>query len=364
MQKKFYEEIPFVRAIACIMVVFVHVSSGTITAANGSINTLNLYLYELPRLGTPIFAVISAFLLFGSVNRRGFNIKHFLTSRTTKIVLPFIIWTLIYLSFKKYFYSNEIFPDAQSTAKYFLVGTGYYHLYFMITVIQFYIMFPLLQLIRNRKMLLGFFFVSLLVNLYWFTGSKIHTGIDLLDIIIGHRSFLLNWIGFFMFGAVLVSYYSEILKFVKRQKVVLFVSAILIFLALCLEIDPNNIFTSSRPINLLYVPIFVLFLLSIQGLIAKVPFILSGLNIIGNYSMGIYLVHPMVKGILRRNTPPSFWEPELILVTIGIVLLTSLIIVHLIMFLPKANYLIPIGKAKRNSPVVKENLSTSVSNSL
>lgn len=364
MQKKFFEEIPFVRAIACIMVVFVHVSSGTITAADGSTNVLNLYLYELPRLGTPIFAVISAFLLFSSVKRNGFALKRFFSSRTTKIVVPFIIWTLFYLSFRKYFYGDELFIDAQHTAKYFLIGTGYYHLYFMITVIQFYIIFPLLQLIRNRKTLLVFFFVSLLVNFYWFAAAETHTGIELLDAAINHRSFLFNWIGFFFFGAVLAYYYEEILSFVKRQKLALFGITSVMFLLLCMEIDPENIFTSSRPVNLLYVPIFVLFLLSIQGIIAKVPFILKGLNVIGNYSMGIYLVHPMVKGVIRRIIPPNYWEPQLILVTIGIILVISLLIVQLILFLPKASYLIPVGKAKKSAVLVKEKISSQTSTAI
>lgn len=77
MRKKFFEEIPFIRAVACIMVILVHVTSGTIIAEDGSVNYLNLYLYQLTRLGTPIFAVVSAFLLFSSVKRNGFNIKRF-----------------------------------------------------------------------------------------------------------------------------------------------------------------------------------------------------------------------------------------------------------------------------------------------
>jgi probable poly-beta-1,6-N-acetyl-D-glucosamine export protein len=364
MQKKFFEEIPFVRAIACIMVVFVHISSGTITADDGSTNTLNLYLYQLPRLGTPIFAVISAFLLFSSVKQRGFDLKRFFLSRTTKIVLPFVIWTLFYLWVKIYFYGDEVFTDAQSIMKYFLIGTGYYHLYFMITVIQFYIIFPLIQLIHKRTILLALFALSVLLNVYWFSGPEINTGIELLDVIMGHRSFVLNWIGFFLFGAVLAYYYSEVLAFVKRQKLLLFVLTGLMFILLCLEIDSENIFTSSRPANLIYVPIFVMYLLCIQGLAAKVPFLLKSLNVVGNYSMGIYLVHPVVKVVLKRILPSEYWQSGLILVTIGIVLVISMIIVRAILFLPKANFLIPIGKTKQKAMPLKGKFSDSMSKAI
>lgn len=360
MQKKFFEEIPFVRAIACIMVVFVHVTSGTITASDGSTNTLNLYLYELPRLGTPIFAVISAFLLFSSVKRNGFDIKRFFFSRTSKIVIPFVIWTFFYLWVKTYFYNNDVFADTQNIANYFLVGTGYYHLYFMITVIQFYVLFPLLQFIHKRKLLIALFLLSIPVNIYWFSAPEIHTGIDMLDIILAHRSFILNWISFFLFGAVLAYSYEEVLAFVKRRRTFLVSMTILMFGALFLEVNPEQIFTSSRPVNLLYVPIFVLFLLSIQNLVAKFPLLLSILNVVGNYSMGIYLVHPVIKVILRRTLPEAYWEPQLILGTIAIVLAISVVVVRLILLLPKANYLIPVGKSKRSVKTIVNTATTSI----
>ena len=346
MHKKFFEEIPFIRAIACIMVVLVHVTSGTITAENGSVNYLNLYLYQLTRLGTPIFAVVSAFLLFSSVKRSGFNIKRFFLSRTTKILLPFILWTFGYLYFKIYS-GQDVFTDKERTIKYFVLGTGYYHLYFIITVIQFYIIFPLLQLIRGRKLVLTLFFLSLPLNAYWLMNAEGNTQIELLNSILTHRSFLLNWISFFMFGAVLAHFYSEILEFVKRQKLLFLILAGLVFTALCVEINPDHIFTSSRPINLIYVPVFVLFLLSIHEKISKNPMVIKVLNVIGNYSMGIFLVHPFVKVQISKYLTSDFWNTPLILVTTILIMFISMVIIRLILFLPKSNYLVPVGKAKR-----------------
>ncbi len=43
------------------------------------------YLSQIGRLGTPVFAVISAFLLTHSVLKRGFDLNYFIKSHFTKI---------------------------------------------------------------------------------------------------------------------------------------------------------------------------------------------------------------------------------------------------------------------------------------
>ena len=350
MGKKFFEEIPFVRAIACMMVVFVHITVGTITADDGSTNYLNLYLYQMTRLGTPIFAIISAFLLYSSVRRSGFSLKKFISSRTMKVVSPFILWTIVYLTYKAFYLEQDVFANPERNIGYFLFGTGHYHLYFMVTVIQFYILFPLLQLVRVRKILLALFFLSIPFNAYWLLYAEASTPYKFFNIFLTHRSSVLHWISFFLFGAVLAAYYTEILTFLKKRWLILSVLAGIMFTALFIEIDPENIFSSSRPINLLYVPLFVLFLLSIHQFIAKIPLVLKAFNLVGNYAMGIYLVHPIVKLQVLRVLPPEFWDPPLILVTFLIILAVSMLVVRLILFLPFANFIVPVGKAKKAKP--------------
>lgn len=346
MGKKFFEEIPFVRAIACMMVVSVHITVGTIVAEDGSTNQLNLYLYQMTRLGTPIFAIISAFLLYSSVLRSGFSFKRFITSRTVKVVSPFLIWTVLYLSYKTFYLEKDMFANPERTIGYFVFGTGHYHLYFMVTVIQFYILFPLLQLVRVRKLLLALFFLSIPFNAYWLMYAEAATPYKFLNLFLTHRSSVLHWISFFLFGAVLAAYYKEILKVVKKQWILLAALASIMFTALAIEIDPENIFSSSRPINLLYVPLFVLFLLAMHQFVAKSSIILKAFNLVGNYSMGIYLVHPLVKLQLLRVLPSEFWDPPLILMTFLIILIASMLVVRLILLLPFSSFIVPVGKAK------------------
>ncbi|MDN7241682.1 acyltransferase [Planococcus sp. N028] len=347
MKKIYFEEIPFVRAIACLMVVFVHITSSSFTDKAGSTNLLNVFLSQYSMLGAPIFAVISAFLLFGSVKQRKFSLQRFAISRTTKIIIPFILWTFFYL-WAKTLLGYKMLVDFDSISKYLMFGTAHYHLYFMVTVIQFYLVFPLVQFIHNRKIILALFFLSLPINFLWFTSEGFITQIELLDSIINHRSFILNWVSFFLFGAVLAYYYQEIVTFVKAKRPYFIGLLGVLFTALYLEVNPEELFISSRPVNLIYVPIFVLGLMSIYGVIAKNNGVKTIFEVIGTYSMGIYLIHPLIKLILIRNLPSIYFDTYLIIFTAFLTVIISMIIVRVILFLPISPYIIPVGKVKKN----------------
>ncbi|RIL84503.1 acyltransferase, partial [Staphylococcus equorum] len=95
---KYFDEIPIIRAIATLLVVCVHLSVSYTNSENSqSMTVIAGYLSQIARLGTPIFAVISAFLLTNSALRRGFDLNYFIRSRFTKIFIPYLIWTTVYL---------------------------------------------------------------------------------------------------------------------------------------------------------------------------------------------------------------------------------------------------------------------------
>ncbi len=145
---KYFEEIPIIRSIATLFIVCVHLSvSYTNSENNHNMTILAGYLSQIGRLGTPVFAVISAFLLTHSVLKRGFDLNYFAKSRFTKIFVPYIIWTTVYLY---YLGVVEVNLDSNKNfISYYLFGTGNYHLYFILTVLQFYILFPFLQKIKK-----------------------------------------------------------------------------------------------------------------------------------------------------------------------------------------------------------------------
>lgn len=347
MEKKYIKEIPFIRSIACLLVVMVHVTAANYTS-NGFSNSLSLYLNQFSRLGTPIFAVISAYLLLNSVIKNGFSLKRFFTSRTVKIVSPFIIWTFVYLWLITY-RGGEIFTDFRESVNYFILGNSYSHLYFIVTVIHFYLIFPLLQLIRDRRLILLLFFISIPIQYIWL--NKLY--LDYTDVfgefsyIIEHRSFILNWISYFMFGAVLAYYYDDILDLVRKYTWLFILLAGIVLTSIFIEIAPDQLFNSSRPANMVYIPLFVLFLLTISRLFITNKTIFKPFKIIGEYSMGIYLVHPLVLYFVKTNLPAEFLSAKLLPLTFLIVVLISAFIIKLISLIPKSTFIVPIPKMKK-----------------
>jgi probable poly-beta-1,6-N-acetyl-D-glucosamine export protein len=92
-------EIHLLRAIACLFVVLVHVS-GSYCHQNGQVfNEYILFINQISRFGTPMFALISAFLLTYQIRKKGFDLNRFISSSFTKIGLPFLFWSIFYLIF-------------------------------------------------------------------------------------------------------------------------------------------------------------------------------------------------------------------------------------------------------------------------
>lgn len=345
MNKPIYQEIHFIRATACLMVVMVHITGVIHNEVNGIPVSSNLILNQFARLGTPVFAVLSAFLLFSSVKNRGFNLKKFMLSRTTKIVFPFIIWTTAYLIYLSYtgweFHENKLIFIFSN----YVLGEGFYHLYFIVTIIQFYCIFPLLQLVRNKSTLLLLFFISLPLNylsLLIFDNKLFLGNLGGVEHIIIHSSFVMNWISYFLLGAVIAYYYPNIKDFCNKNVKLLTFLFFTVILAISFEINPDSLFVSARPINLVYIPVFVLFLLSIYQFIAKNEPGLNLVNLIGKYSMGIYLVHPFIIIIVEKVLPVNLWIPQLIIIPYALTIIGSIILAKLILLLPLSNYIISV----------------------
>lgn len=356
MNKPIYKEIHFIRAIACLLVIMVHVTGVIHNEVNGIPVLFNLILNQLSRLGTPIFAVLSAFLLFSSVQNRGFQFRKFFLSRTTKVIFPFIIWTTVYVSllyFKGWGFSNNIFTFIFSN---YILGEGFYHLYFIITIIQFYMIFPILQLARNKFTILLLFIISLPLN-YLFLSIREIGDFGGIEHVILHRSFILNWISYFLLGAVMAYYFNDIRRFCKNYVKTIITLAILVLIGVGSEIKADAMFTSARPMNLIYIPVFTLFLITIYQFFERNKQVMHIVNIIGRYSMGLYLIHPLVIIIVDNILPTEFWSPQLILVPYTLVIISSTILVKLILLLPMSNYIISVpvsNDAKKDKTIVRK----------
>ncbi|MBB6023184.1 surface polysaccharide O-acyltransferase-like enzyme [Paenibacillus sp. JGP012] len=103
-------------------------------------------IYHLTRFGTPTFVFLSGALLFYHHRHAKPNYVRFIRKRFGDIYMPFIIWTLIYWLavrvFTPGFWSSGMTDLGSFVRELFLPQTGY-HLWFVLMIFQFYILFPL-----------------------------------------------------------------------------------------------------------------------------------------------------------------------------------------------------------------------------
>ncbi|GAB1157522.1 acyltransferase [Paenibacillus illinoisensis] len=106
-------------------------------------------IYHLTRFGTPTFVFLSGVMLFYHHHQVKPEYRSFIRKRFGDIYVPFVLWTLIYwLSvriFTPAFWLSGT-PDMRSLIRELFIPQTGYHLWFVIMIFQFYVLFPLFRL--------------------------------------------------------------------------------------------------------------------------------------------------------------------------------------------------------------------------
>ncbi|MGE5474656.1 MAG: acyltransferase [Ignavibacteriales bacterium] len=158
-KKRWLEEVDIMRAFGILAVLAIH-STGPTSLLWPKSFTYYFFIsinYTLA-FAVPMFLFISALVLaFKYSKEENINWIKFYKSRLTQIIIPYLVWTVIYLLYRTFVY-NEHFSflatpglgdDAKFTIKTLLLGKGYFHLYFLSVIVQFYIVFPLIIMVFN-----------------------------------------------------------------------------------------------------------------------------------------------------------------------------------------------------------------------
>ncbi|MBP1993904.1 acyltransferase [Paenibacillus eucommiae] len=229
-----------VRAFAILGVIFVHVSSIPIGAIVDKTSFMFLYFNFLNifnRFGTPTFIFLSAFVLFYNYYDRPMNKKLMLTffqRRFLYILLPYLFCSIYYYVIQIYYSYGETwqqFAQQASLADFLhmlLWGKAFYHLYFVFISIQFYVLFPILLWIFQRK-------PSITKHLIWI-GFVLQLGFALYN----HFSLkyadtgqlAISYIANYFLGAYCGIYYNSIKEWIIITKKALFTSKAFVWIAL------------------------------------------------------------------------------------------------------------------------------------
>jgi surface polysaccharide O-acyltransferase-like enzyme len=133
-----------IRVVAIYLVVVIHVS-GQSTDAWGKIPTDQWIIADIyggmARVAVPLFFMISGYLLLP----RSESLRDFYAKRMTKILIPFVIWSLIYLGWYCGTHPGTCTPAL--AWKMLRPPGAYYHLWFLYSLLSVYLILPILRLI-------------------------------------------------------------------------------------------------------------------------------------------------------------------------------------------------------------------------
>ena len=143
MKKPFLPSIEYIRGLAMLGVVAIH--TGSQYLLNPTPNIHLVALFEIvSRFSVPIFFFISAFGLFYRLNLAApFEYGKFLRRRFKAVLIPYLLWSSLYLLHDNWFYGWSLLPAPDYAAEIYFFGLAKYHLYFLVILIWFYLLMPL-----------------------------------------------------------------------------------------------------------------------------------------------------------------------------------------------------------------------------
>ncbi len=340
--------IDLIRVVAIFLVVMIHVS-GQLTNAWGKIPEAQWIIADsyggMARVAVPLFFMISGYLLLP----RSESLSFFYAKRMTRILIPFVVWSLIYLGWYCGNHPNTCTP---SLAWDLLLRQGtYYHLWFLYSLLSIYLILPVLRLmIRpdiDKRILwylivLWLIFQPILTTAHKFWDFSIKLSAPLAT----------GFVCFFVFGYLL----GEIT--LSRIRIVL--SAIVWLTCTLITIIGTYLFTRASGqfdgffydfVSLNVILASGAAFLLLRWISEKKPFTFPNVHtltrILATSAFGIYLIHVLVIEILRDGIPflhidsfigNAIWSVPLVNT---IVFLLSFLIVRIMQKIPMLKTIVP-----------------------
>ncbi len=111
--------------------------------------TANAALLLLHVSREAFFFISACMLTYAYMDLRRTGLRRFYWRRCVSVVIPYLCWTLIYFLWG---FRNTDYPSASAALAHLghLLITGYYQLYFLLVVMQFYLVYPLVLALLKR----------------------------------------------------------------------------------------------------------------------------------------------------------------------------------------------------------------------
>lgn len=338
--KERYEYMDWLRVLAIITVVGIHVLSKIINAEAPEAWEWKLAnaIDSALRWCVPVFFMLSGALLL--TRKPDEPVWSFLKKRLAKAFIPLLFWSGVYLLYRILEQGRSYTVGEALTL--FLTDDIYYHLWFLYTIIGLYLMAPFLRILVDRMSKRTFEYFLL----FWVIFSVLMPFVNKFlgfDIAFGAGMFE-PYIGYFMLGAYLFLYPID-----KKHLPLLGVAAVLGYFGTYLgtesltdykgELD-EFFYEHYRP-NSLAITLFIF--TAFQHLNPRLQankFITS----ISSATLGIYVIHPLVQFYLDKyaGINPALVNPGVgILLSWTVIFFVSYGIILVLQKLPGTRHIVP-----------------------
>lgn len=322
------KEVVHYKAICMVAVIMVHITATGVTRYNPeAFGFLVISVFNrLAHFAVPSFFMISAFLHFYLYAKRPFatvNWTQYFQKKMLYIIVPYLLFSAAYFSYRLAdgFYHGKTLPAAMlDFLDRLIYGHNFYHLYFIIIILQFYVLFPLLLAVMQR-------WTWMMRHAIWL-GLGLHALYLLLaeySFSAGYFRFIL-FLGYYFLGIWLATHYERIKHhlfhpFQGRGK---WVTVALIAVTVVSWFFYTHSFVCSYRAceivtNLFMLDIFFLYVFPMSVIIYYLSTWLTkqdGTRIsrisyeIGLKSFGIYLIHPFAQAVYKfipSNAEQPIW---------------------------------------------------------
>jgi surface polysaccharide O-acyltransferase-like enzyme len=266
----------------------------------------------------PIFFMISGALLLNS--KREFDLTFFLKKRFDKILIPFLVFSVIY-----FYINNKGFDITQFILK-FANNAIAGHLWFFYAMIAVYLFSPVLILFVKHSSQR----INLFVLLVWFFFCSLFPFLNGLIPLLKINFFgpFGIYLGYFLLGYVLFTK-----DFSRVERLLIYVLGVLSYFITFYgtyyytheqggTFFPIFYTYNSPNVLLMSIAIFVFFKYNCNFKMKNTKVLTK----ISSLTFGVYLIHPYFLGISMRNTHFNFLYNDHLLITIPLIGMTVFII--------------------------------------
>lgn len=296
-QKHRLIEPDYVRAISMLGVIAIHVSSTFVYAqSNLMIAGMNpaFILNQVVRFAVPLFILLSGLSL--GFQRSDLSYPAFLKGRCLKILIPYLIWSCLY------WLAYHRGQGGAAFAKALLHGGACSHLYFIIIMLQLYLLYPLLKKAVSRFPLPSFL-VSLAVSFIAHQAISLSgSGLFVRGPVLQRMWFLFpTWLVYFVAGMLLHQIdFDRICTWCGKHLWFLLVFAVICAGFYARESRLTGNLDSIKFSLFLYTPVILLALLAIGNRLRNHIYLNKVIPFMARHSQTVFFSHIFILIYLRR----------------------------------------------------------------